>query len=289
MIRISLTGPSGMLGQHVYQFLSEKGLNIKKVTRNDWNLKDLEANFENIFSNTDLIIHCACIVNGEEKNSDNMLYNFYSSKQLGSWLSKKDIKIIFISGSTIYKFYDKQNIIEEDELAYLPFGGMYGLSKNISEQIFNYYLYETGRLAVLRPSSIYGSGLNANALISKLVISFLNNKRIEIDDEGIIFNLVHAKDIARAIYSLILNWKPMIFNLPGFNYSIQDIIASFETIDPSNSKNFVIRKKNNNPSYRYSLNGNKIYNELKFKSEIKINDGLQEMINSDLIFGNSSI
>ena len=122
-------------------------------------------------------------------------------------VKKKNIHFIFISGSAIYKEASKKNYENSKILKYSK--NIYLNTKIKSEKKIVKLLDDNKhRYTILRPSSIYGTGINKNKIISKYLKLLKSNKKLIIyDHKKTLVNFIHANDIAYAIYLCFVKKK----------------------------------------------------------------------------------
>ena len=133
---------------------------------------------------------------------------------------------------------------------------------------------------ILRPSSIYGIGLNKNKIIYKYFKELKLNKKLTIYDyENTSVNFIHAKDVARAIYLCLIYKKKGIFNLGSKSCNnFYDLTKIFKKIIKSKSKIELI--KTNRPRLLRSLDVDirKSIEELNWSPNIKLKKGLKMFV-----------
>jgi nucleoside-diphosphate-sugar epimerase len=186
--KIALTGASGMVGYHILELLISKGISCVATSRRQpiliqegvswfaWDLKEDKGieELDLLFTNVDGILHVgATVPNSEEIVLEKDMFdaNVRACLLLGQWAVKKNIPLVFLSGSTVYANQNKSGIKENDKKTYNGFGGFYGFTKLLAEEIFQHLRKEGLKLTILRPSSIYGYGLHhfyAKHLVEKL-------------------------------------------------------------------------------------------------------------------------
>ena len=152
---------------------------------------------------------CGDIINSQYIQNVNIRASF----ELAKWSKKKNIHFIFISGSAIYKEASKKNYENSKILKYSK--NIYLNTKIKSEKKIVKLLDDNKhRYTILRPSSIYGTGINKNKIISKYLKLLKSNKKLIIyDHKKTLVNFIHANDIACAIYLCFVKKKSGVFNL----------------------------------------------------------------------------
>ena len=246
------------------------------------NERNFDKKFKIYFKNIKFLIHIGAYVpkSSVEKTKNNYIkkVNIYSTNELAKWSKKNNIHFIFISGSAIYKKdkknFEKSKIFNFSKNAYIN-------SKIKSEKkILKLKNNKKFIYTILRPSSIYGIGLNKNKIIYKYFKELKLNKKLTIYDyENTSVNFIHAKDVARAIYLCLIYKKKGIFNLGSKSCNnFYDLTKIFKKIIKSKSKIELI--KTNRPRLLRSLDVDirKSIEELNWSPNIKLKKGLKMFV-----------
>ena len=199
--KILVTGGSGYIGKNIIQNLSKK-YEIKYLTRN---LKDkskqsilIKNNFYTINRaiikfKPDLILHLASlfVVNHKSKDISNLIDSNikFGSFILESMKLNKVDKIINIGTSWEYKNSDDYNPVN-----------LYAATKNAYKKILFYY-YKIMPLKVLNLElyDTYGPFDDRGKIISKIVDSIKNEKKLELSPGNQILDIIHIDDLINAI------------------------------------------------------------------------------------------
>ncbi len=199
--KILVTGGSGYIGKNIIQNLSKK-YEIKYLTRN---LKDkskqsilIKNNFDTINTaitkfKPDLVLHLASlfIVNHKSKDISNLIDSNikFGSFILESMRLNKIDKIINIGTSWEYKNSDDYNPVN-----------LYAATKNAYKKIL-FYFYKIMPLKVLNLElyDTYGPFDDRGKIISKIVDSIKNEKKLELSPGNQILDIIHIDDLINAI------------------------------------------------------------------------------------------
>jgi len=199
--KILVTGGSGYIGKNIIQNLSKK-YEIKYLTRN---LKDkskqsilIKNNFDTINTaitkfKPDLILHLASlfIVNHKSKDISNLIDSNikFGSFILESMRLNKIDKIINIGTSWEYKNSDDYNPVN-----------LYAATKNAYKKIL-FYFYKIMPLKILNLElyDTYGPFDDRGKIISKIVDSIKNEKKLELSPGNQILDIIHIDDLINAI------------------------------------------------------------------------------------------
>lgn len=197
MKKILVVGSSGLVGTHFLN-LFHKNYNILCVDRHTDT--SLELYRENI---------AALVFLAQSKDyslleftEDLMKTNVSLLRHYLHQLSKKCPKIILFSTGSVYQLSDK--IIDENSLLVDHTLTSYVASKIMSELLAKSFSNFYQNIAIVRPFTIYGTGQKATMLFSRLLNNLKSKNPLEVGQSGgMIFNPVHAEDVARFIDYLI--------------------------------------------------------------------------------------
>lgn len=229
--RIVLTGASGMLGRHLGPLLASAGCRVIGSGRSkpdgalaaewvEWDLRQYQPDswLEECFGRADAIVHAGAWVPGnlsEVGNEKDLLdINVRACMNLGGWALRRNLPVVFISSGTVYAQQEQGGLTETDPVGASGQGGCYGLTKVLAEEVFAYFRALGLRVAVLRPSSVYGTGMPEG----KMLPSFLSRARaggtIELaPPANDSINFLHATDLARAVLDVLERQEWDVFNI----------------------------------------------------------------------------
>lgn len=289
--KIGLTGSTGMLGSHIRSFLEEKNIEVISLSRHQkinvnfhWDQRDWLSmdDFDEIFSGVRAIIHAGAKVSplASESYEDQEIFdaNIRSCFNLGEWAIYRKIPLIFISGAIVYEDIYKKHQIESDSLGWNGYGGFYGFSKLLAEDIFFRLRARGLKVAVVRPTSIYGYGMPSGSIIIKFLSSAIHNQTINIYqpiDEQIDF--IHANDVASAAFEILIKEKWNTYNLAsGTPISIQELANSCITVaKKGNIKILGEEEDKTKAKSLYYLDTSFANTDLGWSPKVQINDGLK--------------
>jgi UDP-glucose 4-epimerase len=286
MNKIAVTGANGMTGSHMVSILKNKKIPFKEITRKDWDLSEWKSLIEldTIFSSVQAVFHFGAqlpfnsLAFDNEETQKFFDVNIRSCLNLAEWAKIRNIPIIFLSGALVYKDPYAKNIKEQDAKVINGFGGFYGYSKLISENILNHFSLEGLDCVILRPSSIYGYGLAKNKLIQSYIDQASDGKKIQITGSNNKINLIHAYDVANAALEAYQSRSWGIFNISSKKVSsIKEIAETaisvcnrgdIEIIDKDSSDNFFVR---------FDLDSNLAKKSFAFCPKISLHQGMKLM------------
>lgn len=154
MVKILVTGASGMLGQDLCPMLELKNYSVIKTNSKTMNITNYDKVNEVISQNSpDIIIHCAAYTNvdkAEEDFESAKLINSTGTENLAKICAEKDILLVYIS--TDYIFDGQKSSAYTPEDAANPINN-YGLTKFLGEQAVKKYC---NKYFIVRTSWLYG-------------------------------------------------------------------------------------------------------------------------------------
>ena len=301
--RIALTGASGVLGRHIMAFLARERVEVLASSRrvpadpgetSSWGIWDLQewrepAELDKLFPDATAVIHAGALVRAPGVTMDNRTLfdaNIRATRALGDWALARCIPMIFISGATVYAAAEGGRPAEQDELAWHgASGGAYGHSKLLAEAVL-WPLQQQGlALAVLRPSSIYGTGMASGKLIPSWLGIAAKDETILVDPPAKdCIDLVHAADVARAVKLTLDRRAWTTFNVAsGAPQTLMEIAAACVSV--VGRGRVILRETTTDrpPQLRFALNTEYARRELNFQASIGIEQGLKLMLQRRLM------
>lgn len=208
-MKIIITGASGFVGQYLFNYLKDCGLELQDISlrKDNW-LKELDLN-------ANAIIHLAGKAHDTKNTSDASEYfkvNTDLTKELFDAFLESDVKD-FIYFSSVKAAADEVSDVLDENMPAFP-KTPYGQSKLKAEQyILSKEIPEGKRIFILRPCMIHGPGNKGNLnLLYQLVAKGLpwplgafENKRSFLSIENlcfIIIELLQRADIPSGIYNV---------------------------------------------------------------------------------------
>ena len=274
---IGITGISGLVGTHLKNDFTDQGIEFKSIDRSSWDLEEwkTDAELDQIFDQCHTLIHIgASTSNNNEDIKEMSNSNVRSCINLFNWANKRNIHVIFISGAVVYQDVYKETIFENSPQTVKNFGGFYGFTKKLGEDILMHYKANGLKGTILRPSSIYGLGLSKDKMIMSFINDALNKKEINISNPHHKINLVNVIDVARGIRLACLNKTEGIFNITGFNNSIIEIAEIISKCINNGSIKINVESDDEQQKSRFNLNGNLAKSKLGYEPEIDIEKGI---------------
>ena len=281
--KVAVTGLSGMIGKHLKQIFNLNDITYFDLNRSIWDLSKWMSHndFDRLLSSINTIFHFGAVLpnyHGGTKNLFNI--NVRSCLNIADWAYKNNKKVIYISSSTVYSNPDKKNIMEKDKKVISGLGGFYANTKLLAENIFNYFKSKGLHVSILRPSSVYGIGMNENSMISTFIKEASKGKTLEVYDYNNKINFINAYDVANAAF---LCYRKKINGT--FNIGSESLISLLEianlitqNVGKGDVKGLSISEK---PLTRFDLNCSKAHDKINFCPLINLSKGIMSMINKD--------
>ena len=307
---IIVTGGLGFIGSNLIDLLISKKysvINLDKVSysSNFYNLKEHKNNTKYKFIKCDLNskkipnillkFKPICIFNlAAETHVDRSIdgpKNFINSNVLGTFnlleafktfSTKYNSKLIHISTDEVYGDILKGR--SDEKYSYKP-SSPYAASKAASDHLVYSYIRTYKIPAVISNcSNNYGPKQHPEKLIPKLIYNIINNKELPIYGKGKNSReWLHVKDHCLALIKVFEKGKIGEFYNIGSNKNLNNIqitkalikiAKNFITIGPKVKIKYIADRPGHDQ--RYALNSNKIKKKLKWKPQIKFDDGLKE-------------
>ena len=307
---IIVTGGLGFIGSNLIDLLISKKysvINLDKVSysSNFYNLKEYKNHTKYKFIKCDLnskkILNILlkykpiCIFNlAAETHVDRSIdgpKNFINSNILGTFnlleafrifSSKHNSKLVHISTDEVYGDILKGR--SDEKYSYKP-SSPYAASKAAADHLVYSYIRTYKIPAVISNcSNNYGAKQHPEKLIPKLIYNIIHNKELPIYGRGKNSReWLHVKDHCMALFKIFDKGKIGEFYNIGSNKNLNNIQITKALLKIA--KNFITIGHNVKVKYiadrpghdqRYALNSNKIKKKLKWKPQIKFDDGLKE-------------
>ena len=203
-----------MLGRHLLARLERDSVDHVELGRSSepvsWDLSHWPhpGTLDGAFGDCDAVVHAGALIPRRGRETAwNEWYdaNVRACAALAEWGSSAEVPIVFISSASVYSNPNAQSLNESDARGGGTLGGLYATSKLLGERVFEAFMQEGGRCAILRPSSLYGTGEAVGALTSRFVRAAQAGEQIELkapfDDT---FDFIHAADVADAVVRVMV-------------------------------------------------------------------------------------
>ena len=280
-----------MLGRHIQTAFENSSVDVVSVSRAGDNLSthwDLgkwlnSEELDNMFSSTQAVVHAGAFVQscGEVDQACMFDVNVRACFNLGQWALKRNIPMVYISGAIVYAnpFAPLQD--ELSELGWSGLGGFYGFSKLLAEDALMRLRQQGLKVAIIRPTSIYGHGIDKEKMVSRFLTTAAADGVIEliepIEDQ---VDLVHAADVASATLAVLRHESWDIFNVSsGHPVSISELAKECLGVAGCGSISISGKRQTSYQSrVTYSLDTTRAQERLGWQPAIDIRKGLEMLL-----------
>lgn len=289
--RIGLTGATGMLGHHLHAALNAAGADVVAVSRAGsdgvagWDLAAwlTHEEFDQMFPEVGAVVHAGALVqpSGEVDEARMFDVNVRACLNLGQWALARNIPLVHISGAIVYADPCALVLNESAATGWSGLGGFYGFSKLLAEDVLLRLRQQGLKLALLRPTSIYGRGLNEGKMVHRFLSLAATDDVIELiaptEDR---IDLVHASDVANAAVAALKQscWDTLNVS-SGDPVSIKGLAQA--CVDITGSGRIAVTGQTPpgyQPSVKYSLDIGRSRDRLGWAPAVDIRCGLDMLL-----------
>lgn len=209
MLRVLVTGSSGLIGENLTAALSARGVDvvrfdIRNSDRED--VRDLEA-LRGISAGLDGIVHFAAVSRVVWAQNDPALCEAVNVGGIGNVAALVRASagpapwVLFSSSREVYGQQDVLPVHEDAELRPM---NCYARSKVEGENIVAALRADGYRSSILRFSNVYGSpDDHADRVVPAFATAAALGGRIRLEGAGNVFDFTHVDDVVRALLSTI--------------------------------------------------------------------------------------
>ena len=303
MKKILIIGSNSFSGSHMVNYFLKRGYYVLGISRSSldklylpFNLKD--KNFK--FYRLDLNKHNKEVVNVIKKNKPIYILNYAAQGMVNeSWFTPLDwyqtntisnIKLIeeikkfkfikkFLQFSTPEVYGNTENVIFENE----PFNPTtpYAISRSACDyhllKISKYFKFP---VVITRTANVYGPYQKLYRIIPKTMMMIKKNKKIVVHGKGLSSrSFIHIDDVCNATNKVLTKGRiGHSYHISTNSYiTIKDLVKKINKL--MNVKNmYSFSDDRIGKDHRYHLSSNKLKNETKWSSKIKIEKGLADTL-----------
>jgi UDP-glucose 4-epimerase len=289
-MNILITGGTGLTGKSIVKYLNDLSHKSYIITRNrsyqvdDNDIKVLHHDIRqplniSIKHPIDAMIHFGAYVPLIETESDfSVCYkvNTLGTLNILKWCVENNVqKVVYASCCAVYGS-EAESYFPIDENQPINCDTPYSISKYSGELLCNVFSSQFGiDITIFRLGYIYGTGMNPQNEIKKLIKKLLNNEIIELYNGNSTLNLVHRDDVAKATY-LAIKGPNGCFNLVSDEkVTLCKLVTTLRQLINSTSK---IHEYNSRVSPQNIYSINKLISFFDWKPEIYLEEGIKDII-----------
>lgn len=294
---IAVTGASGTLGRCICHTMRQSGSRVVGCGRHrpawvdacDWVEWDLTEwiegwQFDQWLSGIDTLVHAGAAVPSAATPLDDRVMldaNVRACANIAAWALDRGRPLVYISGAIVYENPEAIGVTEDMPLGRNWLGGMYGISKLLGEQVIGHYKDRGLKTTILRPSSVYGVGMDDSKTLIGFLRRALKNEAIElrppVDDS---VDLVHAADVAEAIRCAIeTEWFGVANIASGRMVSMLELAEA--CVRTAGAGRVVVCESDSEPRppvSRFGLDVARAERELGWRAEMNLDRALREIV-----------
>lgn len=294
--KVGLTGATGMLGRHVRAALEAAGSCVVGVSHHGdvdtarWDLAEwltVDA-LDGLFGDVKAVVHTGAVVDlnavgGDEARMFDV--NVRACANLSQWALARSIPFVFVSSASVYADPDSGVLSEHSPLGANSLGGFYGMTKLMAEDVLARQRKRGLRLAVMRPSALYGFGGPPVKMLYKFLDAASRGEALElippVDDR---IDFLHAYDLAAAIVRVLELECWDTFNIAsGQPVSISELAAA--CVEASGRGRVflrAVRPSGRTPLCRFFLDASEARKRLDWVPVIGLRQGLSMVLSNQL-------
>lgn len=291
-----------MLGRHLRAALEGAGAHVVPVSRSgrdgtaQWDMAEwLTADSQDaLFGEVQAVVHAGAIVDSAVAGSEARVFdvNVRACANLAEWAISRSIPLVFISSASVYADPDSGHLSEDAPLGVNQLGGFYGITKLMAEDILGRYRPRGLRLAVVRPSSLYGYGGPASKMLYKFLGLAARGETIDlappVDDR---VDFLHAADLSSAVVGVLESACWDTLNIASERpVSIRELaLACVEATGRGSVRMQEAEPLERPPLRRFFLDATAARERLGWASTIGIHQGLEMVLSGQLVAGQASL
>ena len=301
--KILITGGAGYIGSMLTSKLVNIGydvtvIDLLKYTANSLNHLHLFKNFKLIVGDVrnktlikkeikknEFIIPLAALVGAplcEKNKKEAISVNFNSIKLLMKYINKKH-KVIYLTSNSGYGVGKKNKFC--DEKSPLNPISLYGTTKVQAEKI----VMKSQNVICFRLATVFGYShrMRTDLLVNNFVFNSIKKKELKLFEPHFRRNFIHIKDVVDGILYSIKNFKRLksnVYNLGLSSANLSKYMLAKKIKQKLKYLKIKIIKNMKDPDQRNYYVSNKKIEKKGFKAKIKIESGINELIN---VFSNT--
>ena len=298
MKKILITGGAGYIGSKLVTKLLDMNFKVTVIDVLKFSSKPLNhlfnnKNFElinadvrnkkvmrNLIKKNEFIIPLAALVGAplcEKNKKEAISVNLDSIKDLMKNVTRKN-KIIYLTTNSGYGVGEKNKYCDENS----PLNpiSLYGRTKVEAEKI----ILKSQNSIGFRLATVFGYSyrMRTDLLVNNFVFNSLKDKKLEIFEPHFRRNYIHVDDVVDGIIYSIKHFNKMksnIYNLGLSSANLTKFMLAKKIQKQLKYLKIKIIKDQKDPDQRDYYVSNKKIERMGFKATVKIEDGIEELIN----------
>lgn len=294
---VLLTGATGLLGRELVGLLAsafpKKSIVATYFSHSPVlhkpNLTWVRCDLANIRTNPfagfvfNKVVHAAAFLPPAGTDPDDFAEKIFFTNLLGTIDLFNRIKlgsqahIVFISSAAVYS--QKHGKFKETDDTYSPhIGGIYAQTKSYCEWFLR---NRFGRLTIVRPSYIYGRGMDKNQLLPRLLRQAMLGKELLLRPPyNMQCDYIHSRDVAAGVTSVLKRQKLGTYNLgSGYGTSIKKLAEECIKVAKNGRLPGDLIRAQNKPSFcnRQLVDITKAKKQLGWRPGFDLGRGLKDL------------
>jgi nucleoside-diphosphate-sugar epimerase len=186
---------------------------------------------------------------------------------------------IFFSTAEVYG----KDVFEPSENQNTSPISIYSLTKSLSEELLKFYMNTFDLpITIIRPSNVYGEEQDSNFFIPQAIDSLLKKREFDMTLGEQTRDFIHVEDVCQATVKIIeqKSFKKDIVNLSSNKeIKLKDLVLRIKkSLKSETQVNFGAIPYRKNEIKRYKINNNKIVENLNWKPQISIMEGIEKLV-----------
>ncbi|WP_186647672.1 NAD-dependent epimerase/dehydratase family protein [Fluviispira vulneris] len=220
---IVILGSSGFIAKAFIKSILNKNFNITAIHRSNIEDKYPGISYQNVMSyleakipQNSIVFHFAETADKAEVNKQGFSYIKRVEEQVLYFLSKKPIRFIYTSSTSVYN--DQSSLyLNPDSILSEP-NDVYSRAKVLVENIV-----KRNNGVILRLSNIFGSGMSNRNIFSN-ILSQIHNSEIILNDSSSERDYLWIDDLLSALYHVAIKEATGVFNVAsGKSISVESL------------------------------------------------------------------
>lgn len=287
-VKILITGCTGLIGGHVYKYLSNRSFDVygtcfnsttdtqKKLFKLDLTSKEESKSYLSQIK-PDIIIHAAAVLPNSHNSEETPIAaskNFLIDKHVTDYCQQNNAYLVYLSSAYVYNRTDSSPFPLSESSPIFP-EGEYLNQKFLSEKRI---IRELKKHLILRLSSPFGMGMRKRVM-KTFLNKAINNENITLFGAGEkVQDFIYVKNIGLIVEELILKEIFGVFNLvSGKSISMKDLAILIINLTKSNSE-LIFEQSEAEFFVNNNFSNKKLISVLDNGMKYDLHDGIVDML-----------